>query len=242
MPRIAFPNSDPSRLGFFRKTLATGPQDIAANIHYLDAAFLAQINTLYSDYNTAYEKLATALGDRVREVAESSAVYERLKKYCAHMMDSMYNRVDRLGLDSGLLIRYRMTQDGTRPRLSTQEEQVRLAQDLIRGDAEAVAAGYAPVQEPSAAELQAVLTAFLQEQADVVQADRAYDVYQANVDSYRAAADATIQEVVDRVTFGTRAMDRPSQRRVLRSYGARYYYLASEPRDEDDPGDPPPTE
>ena len=237
MPKLDIPDSDTTRLGFFRKTLVTGPQDIAANIHYLDAAFLAEISTLYTAYNCDYEKLAAALGLRVREVAESSAAFTLLKKYCAHLMDSISNRVDRLGLDSGLLIRYRMTQDGTRPRLSTQEEQVRLAQDLIRGDAEAVAAGYAPVQEPSAAELQAVLNTYLQEQADVVQADRAYDVLQAQVAAHRTQADSTIQEVVDRVTFGTRGMDRPSQRRILRSYGARYYYLASEPRDEDDPGE-----
>ena len=47
-------------------------------------------------------------------------------------------------------------------------------------------------------------------------------------------ADEMIQEVRDVVLFGTRRMDAPSQRRILRTYGAQYRYLPDEAVDADD--------
>lgn len=235
MPIYDVADSDIARLSFFRKALVTGPQDIANNIHYLDAAFLAEVAAFYERYNAEYEALSAALGTRVREVAEGNAALEVLKKHVSHLMDTIHKRVDRLGLDSGVLLFYQMTQEGVRPHPTAQEDWVRLAQSLVHGDAAAVAAGYAPVVEPTAVELQTVLTIYVQKLADATAADRAYDVLQAKVAAQRPQADAYIQEIFDRVTFGTRQMDKPSQRRILRSYGARYRYLAKETRDADDP-------
>ena len=68
----------------------------------------------------------------------------------------------------------------------------------------------------------------------MVSADRAYDVAQAELAAFRPQADELIQEVRDVVLFGTRRMDAPSQRRILRSYGAQFRYLPDEPVDEGD--------
>ena len=47
-------------------------------------------------------------------------------------------------------------------------------------------------------------------------------------------ADALIQEVRDVILFNTRRLDAPSQRRILRTYGAQFRYLPDEAVDADD--------
>jgi hypothetical protein len=41
--------------------------------------------------------------------------------------------------------------------------------------------------------------------------------------------------VVEQLRFNLRKKDAPSQRRVMRTYGARFRYLSGEPVDPDDP-------
>jgi hypothetical protein len=72
------------------------------------------------------------------------------------------------------------------------------------------------------------------EQAEVASADRGYDEAQAAVASMRARADELADEVLADLRFNLRKLDGPSQRRVMRTYGARYGYLEGEPKDADD--------
>ena len=103
-----------------------------------------------------------------------------------------------------------------------------MGSDLIAGDAQAVAAGFAPAAEPSALELQAALDSAKAEAGDVVAADRAYDQAQAALAALRPRANELIKEVRDVILFATRREDAPSQRRILRSFGAEYTYLVGE--------------
>ncbi len=62
---------------------------------------------------------------------------------------------------------------------------------------------------------------------------------QQAVASYlRDRADELIAEIRDVVLFSTRKMDAPSQRRVLRTYGATFRYLSGETPDPDEPAPP----
>ena len=65
-------------------------------------------------------------------------------------------------------------------------------------------------------------------------ADRAYDEAQEAVAALRGQADELIAEVMDELRFNLRRKDAPSQRRVMRTYGANFSYLKGEPRDADD--------
>ncbi len=102
----------------------------------------------------------------------------------------------------------------------------------MQGDAEAVAAGYPPMANPSAAELQAVLETARSEVGDVAVADRAYDQAQAAVAALRAEADDWVAEVMGQLRLHLRRQEPPSQRRIMRTYGARFRYLPGEPEDE----------
>ena len=81
---------------------------------------------------------------------------------------------------------------------------------------------------PSAAEVAAVLATAVAESNDVPIADAAYDEAQTAVDALRPQADALIKAVRAAILYSTYEMDAPSQRRVLRNYGAVYRYLAGE--------------
>jgi hypothetical protein len=67
---------------------------------------------------------------------------------------------------------------------------------------------------PSAAQLQAVLAATMTEAEDVAMADR---------------------DVMAELRFNLRKKDPPSQRRIMRTYGAHFRYLEGEPMDPDEP-------
>lgn len=235
MPIYRAPDSDPKRLAFMKKAVQAAVLDQEMGNAYVDEAFMLDFKAHYTAYEAAYVAVQAALGDRVRETAESTAAFEKLRMYVAHAWTSVYHRALRLDLPAGIFAYYRLNADGSRPEM-TQERSVwqSMAEQIIRGDAEAVAAGYAAMAEPTAVELQAALDASLAEAGDVLQADRKYDQAQAELATYRATADALIKELRDVVTFGTRKMDAPSQRRILRSYGAQYRYLPGEPVDEGD--------
>lgn len=87
---------------------------------------------------------------------------------------------------------------------------------------------------PSAAQLQAVLAATMSEAEDVAMADRAYDEAQEAVVALRPQADKLIEDVMAELRFNLRKKDPPSQRRIMRTYGARFRYLEGEPVDLDD--------
>jgi len=61
-----------------------------------------------------------------------------------------------------------------------------------------------------------------------------------NLISVRPQADTVIREVMDELRFNLRHMDAPSQRRIMRTYGATFKYLPGEPPNEEPP--PPPAE
>lgn len=91
-----------------------------------------------------------------------------------------------------------------------------------------MADGYAPVQEPSAAELQAVLLEAQRAAGDIQAAEREYIKAQSEVATLRPEVVALIQVVVVSVTFTTFRAKPPHQRRLLRRYGASYRYLPGE--------------
>jgi hypothetical protein len=216
------------------KAIQTAALDSANGSAYLDAALVQDLTDHYTAYNAAYEQTQSALGSRIGETAESSEALDKLKMYISHFWTSIYNRAQRLGLSAGVLNYYQLTSGGTRPTPSGRDEWLQLAEQVIGGDTQAAAAGFAPVAEPSAAELQAVLTSAVAEANDVVAADRAYAAAQASLAGFRPRADELIEEVRDVILFATRQMAASTQRRILRTYGARYRYLPGEPLDPDE--------
>ena len=228
MPKYVAPNTDASRLTFMSKAVETAETaKLGGTVRIPDAIF-AELTAHYATFKTAVNAAQSALEDRKEETAESAAAMAKLKLYISHMWTAVHHRALREGQSARIFGYYHLNSDGTQPVLTNRRERLLMAEALLAGDANAVAAGYAPIGFPSAAELQVVYDAAMAQVKDVPQADAAYDEAQTAVSALRPEADRLIKEVRDAIVYSTRNMDAPSQRRVLRNHGARYYYLPDE--------------
>ncbi len=235
MPTYEAPYTDRDRLIFLQRIATTGPQDIAAGNLYVGQATLNEVAVFLTGFEAAMNAISEKLSGRAKETRERAEAVERAGLYTRDLWEVLKRRVRRLDQPAEVLTFYQLPLDGTVPKPTTQEEWLSFAAQVVLGDARAVAAGYPPMVNPSAAELQAALQAAVSEAADVALADRAYDQAQEAVEALRSPADALIAEVVDQLRFNLRKKDAPSQRRVMRTYGARFRYLSGEPVDPDDP-------
>jgi len=234
MPYYEVPASDIYRLAFLQRAHATGLQDVADGAGLVNQETLDAIAAFLPGFQAAMGAVSARLGARAKETQERLEAVERVKLYTRDLWEVVKRRVRRLDQPAAVLSFYRLPLDGTVPNPTTQEDWLALAAQVVGGDAEAVAAGYPAMANPSAAELQAVLDAALSEAADVAAADRAYDQAQAAVAALRPQADELLEEVMADLRYRLRKEDAPSQRRVMRTYGARFRYLPGEPLDPDD--------
>ena len=235
MPQYVIPNSDISRSTFMAKAVQTATDEAAAGgTTMLNAALLTDLTAHYDAFKAASSAVKTALGNRKAETAESVAAMNKLKMYSSHMRTAVLHRARREEQPARVFDYYGLNSDGTQPTLNSRRERLLSAEALIAGDAEAVAAGYAPTNSPTAAELQVVYDAAMAQAGDLPKADKVYDEAQTAVADLRPQADKLIKAVRAGILYGTYEMDAPSQRRVLRNYGAHYYYAPSESVDDGD--------
>lgn len=89
------------------------------------------------------------------------------------------------------------------------------------------------MENPSAAELKAVVDEAQTEAQDVTVADREFDQAQEALGKLRPQADELINEIMAELRFRLRKRDAASQRRIMRTYGATYRYLKGEPVEEE---------
>lgn len=126
------------------------------------------------------------------------------------------------------------------PDITTFDQLVTLADGLVNGEIDAVAAGFPAMANPSAAEVATVLATARLQAADVPGADRAYGEAQVAIAAKRAQADETISDIMDDLRSSLRRLDAPTQRRIMRGYGATFAALPGEPIDPTPAPDPTP--
>ena len=232
MPVYQAPQSDAQRLDALRATHSTSPQDRAAGKPLIDQATEDAVAALLTQYETAFLALDGKLRDRAREVSEKDLALASLQTHLRDFWEIARRRNIRLNYPVDVLNFFGLPQDGMSPKLTQEAEWITAAQRAIRGDADAVGAGYPAMSNPSAAELQIALTAYQTQASDIAPADRGYDDAQAAVATLRPQADELIQETIDQLRFSLRKEDGPSQRRVMRSYGAVFRTLPGETPEE----------
>ncbi len=231
MAKYEQPKSNRDRLTFLKRSAVTGPQDVKSGNPYVSQETLVAIAAFLPDFETAVHAVNEKMGARSKEVRERAAAIERIGLYARDLWAVLKRRASRLDQPAEVLTFYQLPLNGTIPKPTSQEQWLTLAAQVVKGDADAVAAGYPAMINPSAAELQAVLDAARSESDDVAMADRAYDAAQEAVEALRDQADEWISEVMAELRFNLRKRDAPSQRRIMRTYGATYSYLAGEPVD-----------
>lgn len=234
------PQGDAARLFFLKATLDMGRKDRQAGLAYVDQATLDAVEGLIAKFDPAYLALNAKLGQRVKETEGKTNALADLQTVVRDFWEVSKRMVARKKLSSALLAYYGLAQDGSVPKSAAETSWLDFAASLVKGDADAVAAGYPAMSNPSAAEVAAQLVLTQAEFNQVGTTDRAYDTAQEAVSTLRPQADALIQDVMDQLRFNLRKKDEASQRRIMRTYGAKFTYASGETPDEDAGGAPEP--
>ena len=124
--------------------------------------------------------------------------------------------------------------DGSTPSPATGSEWLTIAKTFIEGAKKVEEKGFPVVCCPSPAEIEHKRHLAEKEYNDVASSDRSYDTEQANIADMRREADELIADTMAELRLTLRKLDMPSQRRVMRSYGAQFKYLKGETVDTDD--------
>jgi hypothetical protein len=218
MPTYSAPGSDADRLNTLETILAATVKDTAlANL--LPAALRAEIATFAPQFAPLVQAVDAALAGRVKEVGEKDAALDNLTTHVRDFLEVLKRRTARLKHNVAVLVHYGLPQTGDVPRLRTADEVEPAAKAIVAGEAAAVAANFPAMANPSAAEVDAALKAFLKEATEVAPADEKVRAAQSSAAALRDRANDLIAEVKDEVTHALRRLDAPAQRRVLRQLG-----------------------
>jgi hypothetical protein len=233
MPIYEIPRSHSGRLAFLNRAALTGQADINAGRTLVSQATVNRINALQLPYLTAVNAIVPTAATRGRELRERNEAIGEVQTYTRDFWEVLKRRVFRNNEDVEVFTLHGLPEDGTVPHPQTPDLWIAAALQCVNGDAMAVMRGYPTMANPSVAELMAVITAATTENDQVSEADRQHDIALANAAAQVPAVDAVLEEVMAELRFNTRSMDYPSQRRIQRTYGARFRNLPGEPSEGD---------
>ncbi len=222
MPIAKPPRSDLKLAAFLKRALTTGHQDRDLGQPLLEDATLEAIETFLADWEPKVNQLGRLLAARSQTTRQSQQAIRELETYVRDVWTVQKRRIARQKLPAAVHLYYGLERDGSKPRAGSRQQWIVWAQQVIAGDAAAVAAGYEPLSNPSAAEVAEKLVQAQAELDQVALADRAYDQGQEIVAEGRAQARALAREVMAQLRFRLRHETPPSQRRVMRTYGAQF--------------------
>lgn len=215
--------SDNGRTHVLQTTVKTAKSD---GDNYVSATTVQDITNFLPNWNLKLEQVSQFLSVREKEVREKNIAMGFLDRIVRDVWEVEKRRVKRLDLPTEVLTYYQLPLNGNVPKTIKRKELLALAANMIQGDKEAVLAGFDPIVNPSAAELQTALDAAEKESAEVAPADRNFDEAEEEVSNLRPAADNLISDVVDEMKFNLRKRDRASQRRIIQSYGVEIDYTS----------------
>jgi hypothetical protein len=215
--------SDNGRTHVLQTTVKTAKSD---GDNYVSATTVQDITNFLPNWNLKLEQVSQFLSVREKEVREKNIAMGFLDRIVRDVWEVEKRRVKRLDLPAEVLTYYQLPLNGNVPKTIKRKELLALAANMIQGDKEAVLAGFDPIDNPSAAELQTALDAAEKESAEVAPADRKYDEAEEEVSNLRPEADNLVANVVDELKFNLRKRDRASQRRIIQSYGIEIDYTS----------------
>ncbi len=234
MPTFKMPKSSTGLLLFLEQASATGKQDRDLGRPLLDEIVLNEIDDFVAEWGPQVRQLDRILAARSKEVRESREAIVVLGTYVRDAWVVEKRRITREELPAEVHRFYGMDLSGTIPRTGSRQQWMEWAQRIVDGDVDAVAAGYEPIANPSAAQVAEKLTQAKAEVQDVAMTDREYSQAQKAVASGRARAEELTYEIMDQLRFNLRREEAANRRRVMRSYGATFAYADGEQVDAED--------
>ena len=224
------PENDLRRLQTLERILSVHAQDEAAGKPLVRTAVISEAAALQPQFKAAYDNLNNTLSARARAVLAKDEAFMSLEWGVRDAWESIKRRVRRQKLGVDVLIFYGLPESGDVPKSMPYAEWLPRCAVVMEGDADAVAAGYAPLGDPTVAELQTLYAAGKAAYDALPMADRAYDEAQTAVAALRDQVDAVLAKVVKDMRYNLSVineMDKESERRVMRGYGFTYINVNS---------------
>lgn len=219
------PTSDLRRMQTLERILSVHAQDAAAGKEFVRTAVIAEATAIQPQFEAALDSLSNTLAGRSKAVLDKDEAFKLLEWGVRDAWEGMKRRVRRQGLGANVLHYYGLPESGEVPKGMPYAEWLPHCKTVMDGDAEAVADGYAPLGDPTLAELQTLYAAAKAAYDAIPMADRAYDDAQAAVAALRTQVDVVLAKVVRdmRYNLGVVAeLDKESERRIIRGYGFNY--------------------
>jgi hypothetical protein len=240
MPRIRTPESDEGRAQLLSKATKTAAADAAAGRRYLPATVTTEIGDFLQDqagpppvpgYNSKVLKLTSSRAALAREVSDSDAAEAVLETFMRDFWEVLKRRTFREKHSVAVLNYFDLPQDGTIPALSSRADRHLWAEKIAAGEAQAVAAGFPPMANPSAAEVAAKLARAETEAEQIVPKDREQELALEAVRAARPRAIELVDDVIKELGHNLRKMADGTARDIMRSYGVEYEFLPGETPD-----------
>ena len=232
MPIYQAPTNDESRHACLVRAAKTGLEDMKAGNFYLTEDTRNHIVEFVDEFGKKLYAISHLKSTRSTEYLDSSRAFDYMKTCMKDTWEAARRKVNRLDLPVQMLSYYGLPLDGKSPNPTTYEQWYTIAAKMVEGAEKAEEAGYPPVTEPTPAELKDAWQKASKEREELAKVDRDYDQAQEGIEEMRARADELISDVMNELRFFLRKMDEPSQRRIMRTYGANFKYLRGEPEDE----------
>ena len=185
MAVYATPQGDAARLYCLKCTANVGVQDVMAGNLYVDKATLEAVADFAPRFETAYLAVNARLGERIKHTQGKAEALDELQTGVRDFWEVGKRMVFRKKLSTALLAYYGLGQDGSVPKSASDTSWLDFAAQIVKGEADALAAGYPAMINPSAAEVAALLALAQTEAKQVGGSDRAYDQAQEAVAALR---------------------------------------------------------
>lgn len=238
MPRVRPPRSDAGQLHVLATSLKTAAGDTDPGRRYLPADLVTGISFFVSNrqengvtlpgHATLLAQRATLEGRVTQETGEADLAEEALDTHLRDYIVVLARRTFRKKHSVAAFDYHQLPHSGEIPAITSREDRRTLARQLIDGDAAAITAGLPPMANPSAAELQAVLTDATREAEEIIPADRELQLLVEQVRAARPRATELVQEVIDELRHATRKLEPGTARDIMRSYGITFEALEGE--------------
>lgn len=226
------PYSDESRNSCLKAIAETGQLDKNKGISYLPNDFLTEVTNFQPTYFEKINQVEAKLSSREKEVREKNIAISELRTYVTDFWEVLRRRNNRIKLPAEIFTFYWLNLDGNNPQITNETGWIEAAQNIVDGEVAAKAAGYPAMINLGADEVNAKLQAAKVEAQEAYQADRDYDVIQEELAELRKEAEVLIADAMEYLRFALRKKDGPGQRRIMKTYGAKFEYLPGEPEDE----------
>ena len=224
--------SDNGRTHLLQTTEKTAQGD---GENYVSATTVRAITAFLLTWVEKLLQVSKFLSVREKEIREKNVAVGYLDLVMRDVWEVQKRRRKRLDLPAEVLTYYGLPLSGIVPNIGKDKDMLTMAEKMVKGDEEAVLAGFDPIVNPSAAELQTALDAAKKELGEVAPVDRKYDEAEEEVAKLRPEADELIKDVIDELKFNLRKRDGSSQRRIIQSYGVEISYTnGSGPVDDDE--------